>query len=305
MRFRLPFSPAVFFSCIAGTASAACPTYNSPSTSFTITDSRLDEVSGMVAMAAPLSGFWVHNDGGGAEIYGLNPSGTVVAVLDLVGADNDDWEDIAIGPGPVADVPYIYVADSGDNDLNRGGGTVYRLPQPALASATVGAHALPFAYPGGISEDCETLLSDPTSGDLYLVSRDRAGAGVFRAYRFAFPQAVGSTTTLVQVAQVATSGTQLAKGGAMSATGSEIALLFHSNSAQTAQARIYQRGLGMTVGEALAQSPCIVALPSAPQSEALAINGAGDLFVTSEGTNQPVHRRTRVFTPPGDEWIVR
>ena len=101
MRVRLPLSPALLSFCCAGIASAACPTYNSPSTVFTITDARLDEVSGMVAMAAPLSGFWVHNDGGGAEVYGLNPSGTVVAVLDLVGADNDDWEDIAIGPGPV------------------------------------------------------------------------------------------------------------------------------------------------------------------------------------------------------------
>ena len=40
---------------------------------------------------------------------------SLVARLDIAGADNCDWEDIAVGPGPDPQKTYIYIGDIGGN----------------------------------------------------------------------------------------------------------------------------------------------------------------------------------------------
>ena len=43
--------------------------------------------------------------------YGIRSNGQSVARLRISGAGANDWEDIAIGPGPVKGKTYIYVAE--------------------------------------------------------------------------------------------------------------------------------------------------------------------------------------------------
>ncbi len=38
---------------------------------------------------------------------------TLLARLDIQGGINCDWEDLAVGPGPIAGHSYIYIADTG------------------------------------------------------------------------------------------------------------------------------------------------------------------------------------------------
>ena len=53
----------------------------------------------------------------------------LVARLDIDGAENCDWEDVAVGPGPGGD-SYIYIADSGGNS-GRVCNVIYRVREPA------------------------------------------------------------------------------------------------------------------------------------------------------------------------------
>ncbi len=41
--------------------------------------------------------------------------GRVLARLDIQGGDNCDWEDLAVGPGPIPGQSYIYIGDIGGN----------------------------------------------------------------------------------------------------------------------------------------------------------------------------------------------
>ena len=49
-------------------------------------------------------------------------------------AVNRDWEDIALGNGPVAGTNYIYLADIGDNSIDSSQYYIYRFAEPACFS---------------------------------------------------------------------------------------------------------------------------------------------------------------------------
>jgi hypothetical protein len=80
---------------------------------------------------------------------------------------------------------------------------VYRVPEPKVDAATpfgrmtIGpADVLRFTYPDG-PRDAETLLVDPLTRDLYVISKRDL---VPRVYRAAYPQARPGPTRLEQVA---------------------------------------------------------------------------------------------------------
>ena len=60
----------------------------------------------------------------------FTPGGTVRHGYRLVGALNKDWEDMSLGPGPVAGTDYVYLGDIGDNYLARSSVVVYRVAEP-------------------------------------------------------------------------------------------------------------------------------------------------------------------------------
>jgi hypothetical protein len=73
-----------------------------------IQTSDIQESSGIVASRAHASALWTHNDSGGEpKIYLISTTGEGMGTYYLEGAQNRDWEDIAIGPGPQPDVNYI------------------------------------------------------------------------------------------------------------------------------------------------------------------------------------------------------
>jgi hypothetical protein len=99
----------------------------------------------------------------------------------VTGAQARDWEDIAAGPGPASDRPYLYIGDIGDNDSSRAEIVVYRIPEPIITASdasstkikprtTEKAEAYRFSYPDG-SHDAEALLVHPVTGDLYIVTK--------------------------------------------------------------------------------------------------------------------------------------
>ena len=70
----------------------------------------------------------------------------------------------------------MFVADIGDNDLNRTECTIYRVPEPATlptngSTITTTFDRLPFVYPDGL-HNAETLLVDPQSQRIFVVTKE-------------------------------------------------------------------------------------------------------------------------------------
>jgi hypothetical protein len=154
-----------------------------------ITDKRLDEVSGIVASRINPDVYYVQNDSGGKpEVYALNSKGKIIAILNLEGITNRDWEDIAIGPGPDANSSYIYVGEIGDNNAQYDELMLYRFKEPKLNQVPKKARTpititdietIRFVFADG-AKDCETLFFDSANGDVYLLSKREYKVGVYQ-----------------------------------------------------------------------------------------------------------------------------
>jgi hypothetical protein len=148
----------------------------SPKKFFTISDSRIDESSGLAKSARHEGIWWTVNDSGDtARIFAVNTEGDVEAVLTF---DDEvrDIEAIAIDPDGT-----IYVADIGDNTATRDFISVYQLSEPdVLKNAEVRFRRYDFEYPDG-PHNAETLLVHPQTRRLYLVTKTKADPAAFYA----------------------------------------------------------------------------------------------------------------------------
>jgi len=292
---------------VSGSGMANCPTFMDGTQLGTVESSLLKEISGVVASRKNADVLWVHNDSGdSARIYAMSIQGRHLGVYNLVGANAVDWEDIAIGPGPVEGQDYIYVGDIGDNALKRSSVTVYRVAEPQVSATkepvTVNladVAALPMRYPGPAVYDCETLLVDPVSGDIFLVTKDRAGEGVAHVFRNPAPHTAGVTVTLQLVKDIPLPAQ--VTGGDVSPSGDGVLLRLYR------QAYYWPRAMGTDLWEAFSGPPCPVPLAVEPQGEAIAF-AAHDLgyFTVSEGASQPVYfyekDTSTVLVATGSTW---
>jgi hypothetical protein len=150
------------------------------SVSAPVTDPGLVEVSGVAVSADGVA--WVVNDSGdSARVFGLRPAegGTLaVQTVTVTGAENVDWEDVAIGPGSAE--PVLWLADTGDNLGVRPTVTLYRVPVPAPEATAVAAEAVTVTYPDG-PHDVEAVVAEP-DGAVVLLTKE---PGRSRAYRVA------------------------------------------------------------------------------------------------------------------------
>ncbi len=170
-----------------------CNAWLAPSQMGAIQDDELSEISGLVVSRANPDVLWLHNDRGGkSTIYAVWPDGSSLASYGVLGATNEDWEDIALGPCAVpAQSPCscLYIADIGDNDLSRDLQVIYRITEPApqvggSQGQTDLAQEIWFSYPDG-PHDAEALLVHPETGETLVVTKEQDGTAVV----FGFPDA--------------------------------------------------------------------------------------------------------------------
>ena len=91
-----------------------------------VTDKKLREISGITYSKLRPGTWWIHNDSGdAARIAAIDSRGNLLAAFRVVGAVNEDWEDIATGPGSDGSSA-LYIADIGDNGLKRDFVVVYQ-----------------------------------------------------------------------------------------------------------------------------------------------------------------------------------
>lgn len=153
------------------------PDYGSGEDQGRLAHEPISEASGLAASSINPGVFWTHNDSGGdAALFALDTSGTHLGKYTLDGVPNRDWEDMAVAT--VQDTTWLYVGDIGDNDRVHSIKYVYRVPEPDVSPDQTpgewnlsGTETLAFQYPDDEKFDCETLMVDPDTGDLYVVTK--------------------------------------------------------------------------------------------------------------------------------------
>jgi hypothetical protein len=172
----------------------------------TMDKKRVTEASGMAASRKNRGVLWVHNDAGNsATIYAIKATGEFLGAYRVKQAKSRDWEDIAIGPGPEKGIDYIYIGNIGDNNLEYSSIAVYRVAEPNVDINQIAesakksederigpAEEIELVYPDG-PKNAETLLVDPLSGDIYIITKSSTLAMVYMA---PFPQSTDQINTL-------------------------------------------------------------------------------------------------------------
>jgi hypothetical protein len=151
-----------------------------PGSAVKIHDPNLDEISGMTLSKHNAGNIWVNNDGfQRLKLFLIDEFGRTKKVFQA-NAWVWDLEDITIDPGLVDGKPYIYAADIGDNFGSRNSITILKIPEPHIGDSSVlnSVEKFNLKYPDG-SRDAETILIDPLSKHLYIVSKRGKTIGVY------------------------------------------------------------------------------------------------------------------------------
>lgn len=270
-----------------------CPTFAAPVERGHLSAAELDEISGIAVSRNNPRVLWMHNDSGdNARIFAVRDDGTHLGTFALDGAQAIDWEDLATGPGREPGTTGLYVADTGNNELELREVIVYRVAEPAIDPDVGGYDAIlteverfPLTYPDGPSgeippdrgHNAEALFVEPPSGDLFIVTKNFGGARVYRAR--APLSSSGNTLELVTVlgfGQLPLGDDALVTAGDLSPAG-EVAL-------RTQSSAFLWRSGGDGVALAIEREACPIPLALESQGETLAFTPDGQgYFTVSEG----------------------
>ena len=248
----------------------------------TIQSPTLDEASGLACSISNDGFIWSHNDSGGeAMLYLLSLGGEESGKFLLPGITNIDWEDLAIGLGPQISTNYLYIGDIGDNRAIRKSYSIYRFEEPDLNSLDLPSNSsveefstIQYVYEDG-ARDAETLMIDPVSRDLFIVSK--RGQNSF-LYKLPFPQDTIEMDTALRVGILPFTYTT---GGDISGDGTEVLLKNYKN------IFYWRRENKEPIEDLLQTSPIVLKYLPEPQGEAIAFKADGTSFFTvSEQVNQ-------------------
>jgi len=258
----------------------------------TLEDRRIGESSGLVASRRTPGLFWTHNDSGdGPFVYAFDRAGRSRGTFRVEGANALDWEDIAAGPGPARGESYLYAADIGDNGRERDFVVLYRFPEPELsateappkdARATRPAEAIRLKYPDG-AHNAEALAVHPSTGDIYVVTKANASAGVYKLAAPFDPKVVNTLEKVATLRGPDFFGT-LITGADISPDGRRVALCDY---AQGYELTLPAGAAGFD--EVWRQTPTALSLGPRLQGESVAyrLDGAA-LLATSEKSPTPL-----------------
>ncbi len=252
-------------------------------------DQRLKEASGLVASVSNPGLLWTLNDSGNpAEIFLIDENASIRLVCKLANIQNRDWEDIAIGAGLEKGKNYLYVADIGDNQAQFDFKYIYRFEEPLLSKEKekliTHVDTLVFRMPDG-PRDAETLLIDPLSNDLFIISKREESVGLYHA---AYP--FGDTLHLKKVLSLPM--TQIVSG-TLSSDGQELLLKDYDH------IYYWKRSDQESLAELMVRKPIELPYEREPQGEAIGWSRDADAFYTlSESTKEKnadliVHKRRK------------
>lgn len=228
----------------------------------TLKNKKLDEISGISASWSNKGFIWAHNDSGNdAELFLIDNKLNIRLTCTFGKLKNRDWEDMAVGPGPEPGKNYVYVGEIGDNNSVYPLKYIYRFEEPVVQEGVAKMEitkfdTITFRLPDK-QKDAETLLIDPKTKDLIVISKREKPVWV---YQLAYPQSTSDTITATKNFSIPL--TQMV-GGDVSANGEEIVLKNYQNI-------YYWKSDGnKSVLELLKEKPLDVPYETEPQGEAI------------------------------------
>jgi len=270
--------------------------WGDPEVAGLVTHEAMDEISGMAASRTYPGKYWAVNDSGNtAQLHLMDGRGRHQGSVDVVGARNVDWEDLA--SFELDGRNYLLVADTGDNGGIRQDLAVHVFEEPSdLTRPATLAWNVRFRWPDG-PRDCEASAGDPVRGEVLLVSKKRVPAELFRLPlkndgEESVAEKLGNLTGIEQpdagdLARSPLYGRYRAQVTAadLSPNGRVLAVLNYRS------IHFLVRGRDESWKPALAANLPSLALPWIPQAEALAFSLDGQqMFVASEQLPSPLFR---------------
>lgn len=145
----------------------------------------LPESSGLVRSVKHDKVFWTLNDSGNpAHVLAINMQGKVLRDVEVPGASNVDWEDLALDAQN-----RLLIGDFGNNARNRKVVVLYRIPEPDPNDAqqqVPNAEKILFKLPDDCGpQDIEALVARGTDAYVFTKERERT-----RCYRLPLPEKV-------------------------------------------------------------------------------------------------------------------
>ena len=283
---------------------SAMPSFANAVTNGTVNIPGLVEASGVAASRNTPGVLWTHNDSGSPAVaYAIDTRGRSLGTYALPG--NTDNEDIGIGPGPVANVSYLYVADIGDNSANRSSIALYQIPEPAVYAwqtnspvvgrAMKGARTIALTYPDG-AHNAEAEFIDPLTGDWFVLTK----ASTSRVY--SAPKVLLDTTNRITLTFVRTLAFNVPNAADISPLGNEILVR------QEDFAMLWPRTNGQSIASAFANPsvsvPVVGTASGEPNGEAIGFDayGGGYFTLSDSAATQPLRYFARTSydgpTPP-------
>jgi hypothetical protein len=202
------------------------PNYFMPAENLSeLTDKRLEEVSGIGASVYNPGYLWAQNDSGnGPEIFLIDQQLHIKLTCKLKGVINRDWEDMAVGPGPDPGKSYIYIADIGDNFGIFPTKFIYRFEEPVLDSTKKEIvikdyERIIFRLPGGTVKDSESMLVDPLTKNIFILSKEDTA----HVYQLSYPYENSKKDTVI-AGEVGAFSIPKITGGSFASNGEEILL---------------------------------------------------------------------------------
>jgi hypothetical protein len=232
----------------------------------------IQEASGLAASITNPNMLWTHNDSGNpAEIFLLDKKLNIKLKVKFPKITNRDWEDITVGPGPDPKKNYIYIGEIGDNFAQYPDKKIYRLEEPKLVKDSTiridSVDVITVQLPK-TRKDTETLMIDPKTKDLFIVSKRENPVVV---YKIPYPQSIDSTVVADSVATIPFA--QIC-GGDISADGQEILLKNYVN------IFYWKLNKDESIEDAFKRMPTILPYKEEPQGESVAFARDGSGYFT-------------------------
>jgi hypothetical protein len=230
---------------------------------FSFADNEIIESSGLVVADGLV--VTTNDSGDTGRVFTVDPeTGETVGVTSWAG-DVQDVEALA----PLDD-DEVWVGDIGDNLESRQAIQVSAVPV-GRGNDDVDAPTYDLVYPDG-PHDAETLMTDPTTGRLYVATKEILGGTLYAAPPRLDPREPNELERLGEVLPIATDGAFLPDGKHLVIRNYGVATVYEFPSLQQA-------------GQ--------VRLPAQQQGEGLAVDADGSLLLSSEGLHSKVLRVSR------------
>jgi len=228
-------------------------------TLFHFRDARITESSGLVDLGDGLTAT-VNDSGDGPYVYVVDREGRTVGFTDYHG-DAVDVESMA----PI-DAGHVWVGDTGGNIVARAKVQAYRVPV-GRGNRDVRVPRYDLLYPDA-THDAETLLADPRTGRLYVVSKALLQGTVYAAPAHLRTGVSNRMRIVGSVPGMITDGTFLPDGG-------HVLLRRYGN------ATVYTFPGLEPVGPSFD-------LPAQPQGEGISVGPGGRVRLSTEGVHSAV-----------------